>query len=70
MPGKSFRNGIRRIELFDMFPNEESSGKWIESIIWEDGAAVCHRCKGKDVYYVKNARLAAIKLEQPIIQAG
>ena len=32
-PGKSYRKGISLIELYDMFPTEESAVEWFESII-------------------------------------
>ena len=54
--GKSFRNGITLIELFDMFPDEESARKWFESIIWRDGVPQCHRCGGINTYEVKNLK--------------
>ena len=55
-PGKSHRNGISLIELMEMFPDEYSARKWFESIIWEDGGAVCHRCGGTNTYEVAGGK--------------
>lgn len=35
--GKAHREGIRIMELADMFPNEESAIVWFESMIWPNG---------------------------------
>ena len=42
-PGKHFRKGISLIELFQMFPDNETSMKWFESKIWGDSRK-CPRC--------------------------
>ncbi len=55
-PGKSHRNGISLIELMAKFPDETSARKWFESIIWEDGVAVCHRCGGTNTYKVASGK--------------
>ena len=55
-PGKSHRNGISLIELMAKFPDEISARKWFESIIWEDGVAVCHRCGGTNTYEVASGK--------------
>ena len=39
-----------------MFPDEYSARKWFESIIWEDGGAVCHRCGGTNTYEVAGGK--------------
>ena len=54
--GKSYREGITLIELFDMFPDETTARKWFESILWRDGVAVCHRCGRTNTYEVKNGK--------------
>ena len=43
-PGRSHRQGISVIELFDMFPSEESARNWFEQIRWPDGERQCPRC--------------------------
>lgn len=43
-PGKSYRQGINIIQLFDMFPDEESARIWFENIRWPDGGRRCPRC--------------------------
>ena len=55
-PGKSFRKGIALLEVFDLFPDEDSARNWIESIVWPDGMAVCFRCNGTNTYEVKNRK--------------
>ena len=35
-PGKAYRNGISLIELFKMFPDEETAEKWFEIWRWGD----------------------------------
>ena len=46
-PGKSHREGINLVELFDMFPDEESAVKWFEEIRWPDGR-YCPHCGSTD----------------------
>ncbi len=41
-PGRSYREGLSLIELFEMFPNEEAAAKWFEDVLWPNG-----RCCGK-----------------------
>ncbi len=55
-PGKAYRDGISVLRLMEMFPDEGAARKWFESIIWEDGAAVCHRCGGADTYEVPSGK--------------
>ena len=42
-PGKHFRDGISLIDLFEMFPDNDSARKWFESRIWRNGRK-CPRC--------------------------
>ena len=42
-PGKSHRTGISLVELFDMFPDEDSARKWFEKARWPSGRA-CVKC--------------------------
>ena len=46
-PGRSDRNGIDIVKLFDMFPDEESAVKWFESIRWSEGRH-CPHCGSTD----------------------
>lgn len=55
-PGRAHRQGITLAQLFEMFPDETAARKWFESIIWEDGVAVCHRCGGTNTYEVANGK--------------
>ena len=43
-PGRSDREGISVIELFDMFPDEDAARTWFETIRWPDGTKWCPRC--------------------------
>lgn len=43
-PGRSDREGISVIQLFQMFPDEASARKWFERIRWVDGARHCPHC--------------------------
>ena len=42
-PGKAYRKGIGMVELFEMFPDDSTAEKWIESIRWPDGRT-CPDC--------------------------
>ena len=43
MAGRSERPGITWIQLFDMFPDEDSARTWFEETRWPDGRA-CGKC--------------------------
>ena len=43
-PGRSDREGISLLDLFDMFPDEGSAVSWFENIRWPDGVDACPRC--------------------------
>ena len=45
-PGKSYREGISLIELFEMFPDEDTARVWLEGVIWPNGR-VCGHCGSK-----------------------
>ena len=47
-PGKSDRVGISLINLFNMFPDDETARLWFEKQIWPDGAQ-CPHCKSHNV---------------------
>ncbi|MCY3703808.1 MAG: hypothetical protein OXG16_14165 [Rhodospirillales bacterium] len=36
-PGKSYREGISLIGLFNTFPDDETAKAWFESRLWPDG---------------------------------
>ena len=55
-PGKSHRTGITLIELFDMFPDEESATTWFENTRWPDGIRPCPRCDSERTHEVKNRK--------------
>ena len=42
-PGKSHRKGLSFMDVADMFPDEETSRKWLESVRWPDGP-YCPHC--------------------------
>jgi transposase-like protein len=43
-PGRSDREGLSVMQLFQMFPDESSSRKWLEEIRWPDGERHCPHC--------------------------
>ena len=49
-PGKSFRDGISLIELFEMFPDEESAERWWIAARWPAGIA-CPGCGSMNVQH-------------------
>ena len=53
-PGKSHRIGISLVELFDMFPDEDSARKWFEETRWPNGRA-CAKCGSVKTSEVPNA---------------
>ena len=55
--GKAFRKGISLLELFEMFPTEESARRWLEEQRWPEGKPVCPKCQSRDT--------AAIPKEKP-----
>ena len=54
-PGKSFRKGISLIELFEMFPDENSAQAWLEEQRWPDGVQCIH-CESKNVTAVASKK--------------
>ena len=42
-PGKSFREGMTLVQLFEMFPDEAAAARWFESIYWPEVRA-CGKC--------------------------
>ena len=53
-PGRSYRSGLTVIELFDMFPDEESARIWFEETRWPDGRVICPRCEETEGSAVKS----------------
>ena len=47
-PGQHFRKGMSLIQLFQMFPDEETAEKWFIHTRWPDGMA-CPRCGSTNV---------------------
>ncbi|WP_199720469.1 IS1595 family transposase [Stagnimonas aquatica] len=43
-PGRSERNGLTVLQLFQMFPDEAASRKWLEDIRWPEGQRHCPHC--------------------------
>ena len=54
-PGRAERNGLSIIQLFEMFPDEESARKWFEDLRWADGR-YCPLCASTDTRPVKNEK--------------
>ena len=55
-PGKSHREGISLIKLFEMFPDEESATAWFEQTRWPDGSRPCPRCDSERTHEVRNRK--------------
>ena len=53
-PGKSHRTEISLLELFKMFPDEDSARKWFEQTRWPNGRA-CAKCGSIKTSKVPNA---------------
>ncbi len=47
-PGKSYREGISLVELFKMFPDDETAEKWFVGKRWTNGP-VCPHCGSTNV---------------------
>ena len=54
-PGKSHRQGISLMELFEMFPDNSAAEKWFEISRW-GGAITCPRCDSPKVSIRKNRK--------------
>lgn len=53
-PGRSDREGLSVMQLFQMFPDEAASRKWLEDIRWPDGERHCPHCGSLKTSAVKN----------------
>lgn len=47
-PGQHFREGMSLIQLFKMFPDDETAEKWFIHTRWPDGMS-CPRCGSTNV---------------------
>ena len=55
-PGKHYREGMSAIELFELFPNEQSAHRWFENLRWPDGQRTCPRCTSGRTKRVKGRK--------------
>ena len=55
-PGKHYRKGITIIELFQMFPDDQSAREWFEGIRWPDQNRYCPYCGSIGVSTVPNEK--------------
>lgn len=55
-PGRSDREGISLIELYDMFPTETAAVSWFESIRWPTGEKWCPRCGSDETAAVASGK--------------
>ena len=53
-PGRSDREGLSVFQLFQMFPDEAASRKWLEDIRWANGERNCPHCGSLNTAHVKN----------------
>ena len=54
-PGKSHREGISLVEIFEMFPDEATAMAWFEKTRWPEGR-VCPHCRGCETSATPNAK--------------
>ena len=54
-PGRSHREGLSLIELFEMFPTEEAATKWFESQVWPTERC-CGHCGSLNTHDVPNRK--------------
>ncbi|MDE0265805.1 MAG: IS1595 family transposase [Thaumarchaeota archaeon] len=55
-PGKSFREGITLVDLFEMFPDNDTAMRWFESRIWKDGRR-CPTCRNPDTTEARHPKM-------------
>lgn len=55
-PGRSEREGLSVMQLFQMFPDEAASRKWLEDIRWPGGERHCPHCGSLKTAPVKNEK--------------
>ena len=55
-PGKHYRKGITLIELFQMFPDEQSARAWFEEVRWPNRERYCPHCGSIKVSPVPNEK--------------
>ncbi|MBA4233947.1 MAG: transposase [Ralstonia sp.] len=55
-PGRSERTGLTVLQLFQMFPDEAASRKWLEDIRWPEGQRHCPHCGSAKTATVPNER--------------
>ena len=55
-PGKSDRNGITMVQLFDMFPDDEAARVWFEQQVWPEGKRFCPRCGSTRTHECSHAK--------------
>ena len=48
-PGKHYRKGITLVELFKMFPDDETAEQWFIDVRWQDGIT-CPSCDSTNVF--------------------
>ena len=56
MPGKHWRTGMTIIELFEMFPDNETAERWFEEQRWGDEGPACPDCGSCRYAVVKNRK--------------
>ena len=55
-PGRSDREGLTVIQLFQMFPDEAPSRKWFEDLRWPEGKRHCPHCGSLKTSVVKGEK--------------
>lgn len=55
-PGRHERTGLTVLQLFQMFPDEAASRKWLENVRWPNGERHCPHCGSLKTSAVPNER--------------
>ncbi|MYB35454.1 MAG: IS1 family transposase [Gammaproteobacteria bacterium] len=54
-PGRDCKEGMSLIDMFNMFPDEDTANKWFESVAWNAGR-VCGHCGSDHTSTVKSGK--------------
>jgi len=55
-PGRNDREGLSVIQLFQMFPDDNSARKWLEEIRWSENGRYCSHCGSFKTKVVPNEK--------------
>ena len=55
-PGKLYARGVSLLELNEIFPDEQSTVDWFESLVWPTGRC-CGHCESTDTKEAPNHKM-------------